>query len=262
MRASVRSSGCLKRLRKLPQIAEIHAPFLRTPEIGTSGRHRSCRVPEYNSNMGRSRRFFRGMTWAGGTCCVLILIAWLWSTRNSAMYLRDDWRINLFSGQLSYEQNQMIAAVTTIRNRSSQFQPTKGQTATGAISYWSVVPVPSGLDSTYGFRGCHIAFGQWENTVILPMWMILSVAAMSTGFCAWLSRWRLRRGYCPECDYCLTGNTSGVCPECGAAITSVPTQIPPFEGADVLKVGCPPSIDPSPADPRSRRDVAALPQHS
>lgn len=177
--------------------------------------------------MGRSRRFFRGMTWAGGISCFLLLIAWWWSTRNSAMYIRDNWRINLFSGQLSYEQNQLIAAITAIRSRSSPFQSSSGPTPNATTSIWSVVPVPSGLDSTYGFRGCHIEFGQWDNTVILPMWMSFSMAVLGTGFCAWMSRWRLRRGFCSECDYCLTGNTSGVCPECGSAVAvSNPVQAP------------------------------------
>lgn len=205
--------------------------------------------------MGRSRRFFRRMTWAGGISCALILIAWLWSTRNSAMYIRDNWRINLFSGLLSYEQNQLIAAITTIRNRSAQFRSSKGLTPTATASFWSVVPVPSGLDSTYGFRGCHIAFEQWENTVILPMWMILSMAAAGTGLCAWLSRWRLRRGFCAECDYCLTGNMSGVCPECGSGITSTARQVLPVEVENSLAIGCPsPAGNASLVDPRSRPD--------
>ena len=29
-------------------------------------------------------------------------------------------------------------------------------------------------------------------------------------------------GFCPACQYDLTGNTSGVCPECGAVIVSDP----------------------------------------
>lgn len=38
-------------------------------------------------------------------------------------------------------------------------------------------------------------------------------------------RWNRRRhGRCMDCDYDLTGNTTGICPECGAPISNPPIQ--------------------------------------
>ena len=34
----------------------------------------------------------------------------------------------------------------------------------------------------------------------------------------WIGRRRLRRGFCPQCQYNLTGNISGICPECGTTV--------------------------------------------
>lgn len=174
---------------------------------------------ELVADMGRSRRLFRNLTWAGGTSCVLILVVWLWSTRNSAMYMRDDWCINLFSGVLTFRQDAATAAVIAIRNRRASIQSV-GNTPSAApvTGIWSVVPVPRELTSTYGFQGWHFSWGSPWRPIVIPMWTIFLTALAVTTICALRSRWRLRRGYCAECDYCLTGNTSGVCPECGAAI--------------------------------------------
>ena len=156
--------------------------------------------------MGPSRRFFRGMTRAGVVCCILILMAWFWSTRTSALYARDDWTVNLFSGTMRFEQSRLVAAQVTLNSR---LHPP-------STTIWSVVTLPSGLTSTYGFRGWEFTFGPRGRLVILPIWIIFTATALTTLGCALLCRWRGRRGHCFECGYCLTGNTSGVCPECGA----------------------------------------------
>lgn len=170
--------------------------------------------------MGRARRFFRRMTWAGGTACVLILIAWLWSTRNSALYFRDDWSINLFSGVLRFHQDAFIAAIVTRNQRTLNQSVNKTSAPPPARGIWSVVPVPSVLTSTYGFQSWHFLWTPRLRTIEIPMWTMFAAALTGTAVCAWLSRWRLRRGYCRECDYCLTGNTSGVCPECGSVVST------------------------------------------
>jgi len=58
------------------------------------------------------------------------------------------------------------------------------------------------------------------RNVIVPMW----VPAAMAGVLLFFSRSKARRTHwrCLECDYDLTGNTSGRCPECGAAFGHQP----------------------------------------
>lgn len=51
----------------------------------------------------------------------------------------------------------------------------------------------------------------------IPIWLVIPVLLVPT-----LLLWRRstrypRQGFCPQCDYDLTGITSGICPECGCA---------------------------------------------
>ncbi len=50
------------------------------------------------------------------------------------------------------------------------------------------------------------------------------VVVSASGLRPW---WRARRiptGYCRNCRYDLTGNTTGICPECGRAVTLPPRE--------------------------------------
>lgn len=49
----------------------------------------------------------------------------------------------------------------------------------------------------------------------VPLWPILAMTAILPAIWIVKTLRRPRRGFCPECSYNLTGNTSGVCPECG-----------------------------------------------
>ena len=49
--------------------------------------------------------------------------------------------------------------------------------------------------------------------VVIPVGRLLLLFAE-----AWQRRHRVRRGFCVNCGYNLTGNTSGVCPECGTPV--------------------------------------------
>src|SRR6185437_16764226 len=52
-----------------------------------------------------------------------------------------------------------------------------------------------------------------------PIWPILTVTAILPATRI-VKRFRSRkRGFCPQCSYNLTGNTSGICPECGTRIS-------------------------------------------
>lgn len=58
---------------------------------------------------------------------------------------------------------------------------------------------------------------EWAQSI--PIWPAVMAAFVANVFwCIRLAHSRPRAGFCPQCDYDLTGNTTGQCPECGAAI--------------------------------------------
>ncbi len=60
------------------------------------------------------------------------------------------------------------------------------------------------------------AAGERRISVVFPIVVLVGIAAVLPG--VWLVGWGRRaagKGRCSNCDYDLTGNTSGVCPECG-----------------------------------------------
>jgi hypothetical protein len=74
----------------------------------------------------------------------------------------------------------------------------------------------------------------YARELAMPTWAVLGLAALfalpafTVG--ARLTAARSRRqspGYCPSCDYDLTGNTSGVCPECGTPVPKEPADKSP-----------------------------------
>ena len=73
---------------------------------------------------------------------------------------------------------------------------------------------------TYGFAIPMFDFGVFNGIrVRVPTG---SVALLLAVFSVVMLRTRsgrvIRVGFCRNCGYCLTGNTSGVCPECGVAM--------------------------------------------
>jgi hypothetical protein len=169
--------------------------------------------------LGRSQRFFRAMTWIGGTSCLLILASWFWSTRYSAMYLRDDWYINLISGVLRFEQSPSVTVAIAQRNYFlASSQRANGTPPPRVYSIWSVIKIPEGLTITFGFHGCSVRWDTLTHVVLVPVWIVF-LAVLTVTLLFWRSsRWGRQRGHCVECGYCLTGNSSGVCPECGTAV--------------------------------------------
>jgi hypothetical protein len=71
----------------------------------------------------------------------------------------------------------------------------------------------------YGFSSGTCIGGHGHYRLTLPGWLAaLSLMAYPVHLLvvAPLRGWRrARRGHCPGCGYCLTGNVSNVCPECG-----------------------------------------------
>jgi hypothetical protein len=51
-------------------------------------------------------------------------------------------------------------------------------------------------------------------------WIISTTPWIALGFLRWRRKSRTRSGECQQCNYNLTGNTSGICPECGTAIST------------------------------------------
>lgn len=59
---------------------------------------------------------------------------------------------------------------------------------------------------------------RYDCLVSIPIWMLF----LASSFMSWLCYFRARpiqpREQCRNCEYDLTGNTSGVCPECGTRV--------------------------------------------
>ena len=55
----------------------------------------------------------------------------------------------------------------------------------------------------------------------VPLPLLLLLTLIGTGL-LWRLDHRFPPGYCQDCGYDLTGNTSGVCPECGTPIDGRP----------------------------------------
>ncbi len=64
-------------------------------------------------------------------------------------------------------------------------------------------------------NGWFTASGNWIEQSLVGVVPPVFVFAVPTALLWALRIKRFRRGYCRNCDYDLTGNTSGRCPECG-----------------------------------------------
>lgn len=100
-------------------------------------------------------------------------------------------------------------------------RPVQWDAATHSIGWRKLPAFPIG---TYGVA--EISNYSFTDRMVLhtpsrdlPIWPILVAAAILPSI--WLVK-RFRRpmrGFCPECSYNLTGNTSGICPECGVKVS-------------------------------------------
>ena len=100
------------------------------------------------------------------------------------------------------------------------------------------------VEMTWAFYGPHLRLADWPDalsygtfwtcelgfwmpslvrgpysSLILPIWVLVIVAAIGISFSMLRRLRRARPGCCNSCGYNLTGNVSGRCPECGTAIS-------------------------------------------
>jgi hypothetical protein len=139
----------------------------------------------------RRSRLRRATKWLGLFCCAILVAAW---------------GLSLFS----YFGHVGVTGIRYIGHGQAYitYHP-RGQTGLG----WQFQRIDFGCDWRLAHR---VDFGQLARWWI-PLWMPLLAIAVPTGW-LWIRDRRPPPGYCPECCYDLTGNTSGVCPECGVSI--------------------------------------------
>lgn len=79
----------------------------------------------------------------------------------------------------------------------------------------------------------------WYSELVLPLWMLLSLAAVpgAISFLLLLGRRRYAPDHCYKCRYILRANTTGICPECGTAIP--PEQMERIRATEQEIGGCP-----------------------
>ena len=59
-------------------------------------------------------------------------------------------------------------------------------------------------------------------SVRVPLWIPFLAIMVPSLIAWWFSRSRFPPGFCQQCGYNLTGNTSGICSECGTEINEYP----------------------------------------
>jgi hypothetical protein len=85
-------------------------------------------------------------------------------------------------------------------------------------------PVPYGLTVDWHSPAVDMALPSLKSfpsgvlDVVLPLWLVLLLLAVASGYLWHLSDPPIPRGHCQSCGYNLTGNTSGRCPECNLIV--------------------------------------------
>lgn len=64
-------------------------------------------------------------------------------------------------------------------------------------------------------------YGTGGFVVVIPLWHVLCLYLGATLVTYFRHRGLRVPGHCPQCNYNLTGNTSGSCPECGAEVADL-----------------------------------------
>lgn len=136
------------------------------------------------------------------------------------------WYIGLEFGELSIRWTQWVQKDMSRRDLSHAWRGFQYQRRidpkifVSAIGTSHLYLMSEAEKSRRTFRNCHQEIEQEFTT---PSWFpaLLFGAFPTISLLRFVYRWRRWRrnpNGCVNCDYDLTGNTSGVCPECGEAI--------------------------------------------
>ena len=141
-------------------------------------------------------RIRRILKWTGLGLSLLILAIWIATLWCGAKTLvADDWLVSTHSGNFFVVSNMAPAKIDT------QFFTQER--------------------NNFGFSSPAVQLQNSPNpslrsaVVRIPYWLVLIVTSFPTAWLWHRDRRRIRPGRCRQCDYDLTGNTSGVCSECG-----------------------------------------------
>ncbi len=157
--------------------------------------------------MARTNRIRRIAKWAGAGLCVLILAGWALSLGYDVGFpLGQPHTLWLMGGQIELSHTPNIYKVLVKR----------GYPAILKHKNWLAPELrwPRYRENTFG--------NWWAD---MPLWVVLLLAASSTGILFHRDRHGILPGHCGACGYDLTGNVSGVCPECGSSIAARPSRL-------------------------------------
>lgn len=147
--------------------------------------------------MLHARRFWRGARWPAASFTLLILIAWVTSTRWAVSKSFNDWGIESFGGLIVLRQWE---------GGGPAYQ-TSEDAVTEALGHFGwELPVFSLSRFGIGYLS-------------IPYWVLFLPAAVVALIAFWRAGTTYPVGCCPACGYSLRGSPSGKCPECGSAST-------------------------------------------
>ena len=169
--------------------------------------------------MARLSRKLRVCKWVGTVGCVLIVGAFVFSGW-SWVFICWETREKTFHVDLAYG----VTALTCELKLPVDYPGFKLFPLQDRSELWaSVIETPrlessSGPGADPGFRA------------VLPLWLPFVGLLLPTLLLWRRDRRKPRPGFCPHCDYDLTGNTTGRCPECSTPCEPAADEATPRAG--------------------------------